>query len=455
MRFFLFSTVVNSQFYPTSEEAGLHFLPNLFTKQECDELIKVSENYGWAIIPDSIDSKPTQDIEVYLHGEILVPEVWALIEPHVAKLRAAMSSVVPYSCSIHHELDWLFVRRYKAGTMRTSLKGHHDSNQHSLNLALNSDTDFEGGNIYFIPHDSPLGKNISLEITNNNPELQESNAAAVNPFLITQTPPGDENYYFPSIRAGHGYAHNHTLWHGIIPVTRGVKYSLLFFFDEATKVMDSAASKRFMRDDPESARVLQKAVQDEADRGRHSVQTTYQEATSQLNLSRWEFLETLFLSIWTNSNRDLRRGSKKQLDKVNIDVVFDIDSRLLTRADAVMYWYSCPGFFGTQHELNEYMSVLRNGGRTRLARKLIASKYLVHDIVASQARSFAHTTDLHHVFFIVDRHSKTILGGLVIRGSGLQLVELLAFDDADADSEADEDRETVRDNVESEPSTEL
>jgi hypothetical protein len=145
------------------DNVGLSRIPGALPPDVCAELIRVCDAAGWATEADSIDGYNVQDLQVVHHGLVQNAAAYAVIEPYLAGLKAWLDGRYgPGSGHAHaaqnfNALDWVFARKYATGSVRDSLQGHKDSNRHSINIPLNSDTAFDGGQLYFVPPDSELG----------------------------------------------------------------------------------------------------------------------------------------------------------------------------------------------------------------------------------------------------------------------------------------------------------
>lgn len=215
----------------------------VMSEQLCAQIVAICNDIGWAQIEDSIDKNEpennhySQDLYVVDRGDIRNPRLWALIEPYVpalsefvlqrknrarASFRADMQ--VPEKPP---SADWIFIRKYSPhiGSTRNSLRVHYDTNEHSINLPLNSDTEFGGGGFFVIkPPPQPASYTYDTP-----PEIPQAWQGL--PWLQKVRRENSSIVYFPPMKAGSAVLHNNTVWHGIAPLTAGVKYSLLFFFD--------------------------------------------------------------------------------------------------------------------------------------------------------------------------------------------------------------------------------
>ena len=232
------------------ENVGLDPIANALPLDACAKLIEVCNANGWATEADSIDGYNVQDLQVVHHGKVVNAAAHAVIAPYLDNLKAWLDAKWGHDPLNYNELDWVFARKYAAGSARDGLQGHKDSNRHSINIALN--TDFEGGRLYFVPPDSPLGHLVDAKGTKKQHGMAGDSVSMLKPGNVPNPGVTSENYFFPELTAGDALSHNDTVWHGIAPVTKGAKYSLLFFYDEPATIPDSAAARRLREADPEA-----------------------------------------------------------------------------------------------------------------------------------------------------------------------------------------------------------
>ena len=234
----------------TLENVGLDPIPNALPLDACAKLIEVCNNAGWATEADSIDGYNVQDLQVVHHGKVVHAAAHAVIAPYLDNLKRWLDAKWGDDPLNYNELDWVFARKYAAGSVRDGLQGHKDSNRHSINIALN--TDFDGGHLYFVPPDSPLGQLVDAKGTKKQHGMAGDSVSLLKPANVASPGVTTENYFFPKLSAGDALSHNDTVWHGITPTTKGAKYSLLFFYDEPATIPDSAAARRLREADPEA-----------------------------------------------------------------------------------------------------------------------------------------------------------------------------------------------------------
>jgi len=177
----------------------------IFTPQVCEEIINLAnQKNAYDIGYDSIDGKPAVQIDVLEKGEIQHPDMYNLISPHLDKLTDFIGE--------HFSVDfiyWIFFRRYSADGNygRKSVQFHDDSSGATAILMMNKpDIDFEGGSYQLV------GKNI----TDFDPRTAESR------------PDGD--IYYPKMHQGSALIHDGIIQHGVAPVTKGTRYSLIVFY---------------------------------------------------------------------------------------------------------------------------------------------------------------------------------------------------------------------------------
>jgi len=213
----------------TMETVGLERAPEIFlTPEQSAEIIKVADELGWDMSPDSVDSEPVMDINVFNHDRVLSPPVYKLLEPHLPGMKAALDRRFGHEPKVKNSLDWVFLRKYVGGHQRDGLLAHHDENLHTINVPLN--LDFEGGSLYFIPTSSELGNLVA------GPSQDYS---AAKPFLLSDNvidKCNTSNYFFPHMKVGAATVYNSKVWHGVSKMRVGARYTLSLFYDEPAEL---------------------------------------------------------------------------------------------------------------------------------------------------------------------------------------------------------------------------
>jgi len=123
--------------------------------------------------------------------------------------------------------DWIFIRKYSTAvdSTRKALRAHTDTNEHSVNLALNSVREYTGGGL-FVMHPPPQKPGHDYETSPSVPKEWQTLG-----WLENLKRENTSEALFPHMEAGTAVVHNNTVFHGIAPLDSGTKYSLLFFFD--------------------------------------------------------------------------------------------------------------------------------------------------------------------------------------------------------------------------------
>jgi hypothetical protein len=102
------------------------------------------------------------------------------------------------------------------------LKLHHDINLFTVNVALNDD--YEGGGLFYHKNDDSW-----FEPGNPRPMFPEEKLTYN--YLEHIQRQNTSELVFPNTPQGSLLIHNYTLYHAIAPIERGIRYSLIFFFD--------------------------------------------------------------------------------------------------------------------------------------------------------------------------------------------------------------------------------
>jgi len=123
-----------------------------FTPEFCDYIVKVAETNGkWSggvYAKGTIDKRinaveniPTQDIHL---KDLGLREFWVeIVNVHFKKI---MSKLYRYKTK---DYNIAFIVKYDAEKGQTSLQPHHDSSVYTTNIALCSDSEYEGGGVKF------------------------------------------------------------------------------------------------------------------------------------------------------------------------------------------------------------------------------------------------------------------------------------------------------------------
>jgi hypothetical protein len=263
----------------------------IYNRSTMTNLIALCEEHGWSDQPDSIGGyqQPSQDIYVYDRGEVMAPELFKVIEHglrdvvdwiytetgelkvDLGEFRRASAELLenemfqdskenqmPTELQLEsiseemanhyitekaarhqlptaglHTIDWIFIRKYSATSDRDWLAGHRDTNQFSVAVPMNDDTEFENGRFWLVQSgfeakeggDEGMDKLVAAEMS------QGPKANVDESLEEMEKRKNSSAFYIPKLVTGSAMFYNNRVYHGIAPVTKGTKYSLLFFLD--------------------------------------------------------------------------------------------------------------------------------------------------------------------------------------------------------------------------------
>lgn len=181
----------------------------VLTPQECSHIINISNKYTYEQFTEEVDLRPAYEIDIYdveKEGVILNEELWNICK-NIYNVHLKSKFQMP---------GYVFLRRYTHNE-RVDLPIHIDSNKTTVLFLLSDTREFEGGGLYiFDKRFSEKHKYIGNKPTH-----------IKNDFVNNIKHP-------PIVDLGQGdsvtYSGEEHL-HGVLPVTKGVRYTLSFFFD--------------------------------------------------------------------------------------------------------------------------------------------------------------------------------------------------------------------------------
>lgn len=217
----------------TFREPWIEIHNSYFTPDDCQEIIRLAEEFGFPESADSIDygeerSTVSWAIDVFTNKKLLAPTIANIYDKHLPKIYDLVREKkrVMDGDDTEPSLDWVFLRKYSAGAERYMLRLHSDTNLFTVNVALNDD--YEGGGIFyqknkdeFYRDDDPIPIVPDHLLTY---EFLET--------LVQRKNLSKDGIVFPHLKQGDMMMHNYTLFHAIAPIQQGTRYSLVFFFDE-------------------------------------------------------------------------------------------------------------------------------------------------------------------------------------------------------------------------------
>ena len=186
----------------------------ILSPEFCNKLIKISEKYSFENEIDSIDEKPAYQIDIYdvTNDEtpVLNKELWDIIKPIYNKYVEPLSKKPP---------GYVFIRRYTP-TERKDLPAHLDESNFTVSFTLSERKSYEGGELYIF--DDKGTKKLDFLTRRDIPEnVRQNYVKNMKTKPIVDCGQGDMIFY-------NGRDH----LHGVLPVTKGVRYSIVFFFEK-------------------------------------------------------------------------------------------------------------------------------------------------------------------------------------------------------------------------------
>jgi hypothetical protein len=208
----------------------------IFSKEDCQRLIQAAEQISF---PEDIDSIEYNDENGSFSWAIDVEESGKVAEPILREIYQQYLPIVSQIVSQQRiqflgvdvdehsppSLDWVFLRKYQAGSIRQMLSLHNDVNLITVIIALNDD--YEGGGLFYVKPDTEWEFD-----ADGVPELPDD--LDTHEFLSSTKRQNNTSngVVFPDLHTGDILIHNYTLFHAIAPLERGTRYSLIFFYDQ-------------------------------------------------------------------------------------------------------------------------------------------------------------------------------------------------------------------------------
>jgi len=184
---------------------------NVLSKELCENIIKVSHKYKLDNYKDEIDGKNLYAIDIYDVGSpgdhILNKELWN-ISKNIYEIHLKNEYPVPP--------DYVFLRRYTPSE-RPQLAVHLDENRTTVSFLLSNKHDFKGGDLYLFDRN----------ITEKYKYISEEDTHIKDEFIRSYPKLPIVNYNRGDMLT---YSGKHHL-HGVLPVTKGVRYTIVFFFE--------------------------------------------------------------------------------------------------------------------------------------------------------------------------------------------------------------------------------
>jgi len=183
----------------------------ILSPEFCNKLIEISNKYEFGNHKEVVDGKPAHEIEIYdsdnLGDPVMNKELWEISKKIYDLHLKNKNPNLP---------DYVFLRRYTKEE-RADLPVHLDQNKTTVSFLLSSRRDFEGGDLYIF--DQKI-TNKYRYLENKSPTIRNNFVRNFKNIPIVKYDQGDMISY-----SGKDHLH------GVIPITKGVRYSISFFFE--------------------------------------------------------------------------------------------------------------------------------------------------------------------------------------------------------------------------------
>lgn len=197
--------------YIISRRQDVSIRKNALSKSDCKRLIDVANKYQFDTYSEPVDEEPVFQVDIFMAGEIMNTELWEMCQKIQKK----------HMSHIKKPLSFVFLKRYKPDE-RTHLNIHFDISSYTSSFLLSDTNDFEGGDFYI------FDKKKSRELDDVYMfSTVAKNKALVDKFIENYHELPKLNYEQGDMVSYNGSKH----LHGILPVTKGSRYLLTFFFE--------------------------------------------------------------------------------------------------------------------------------------------------------------------------------------------------------------------------------
>lgn len=203
--------------YHNTSTSNFSLYEQFFPKDFCRNLIHTANKYQFETHDEPVDRKPVYELDLFTSQQFFYIELWNMIKPYY------QNKIVPIVLKKypHSFLSFVFLRRYN-NEERKNLSIHTDANRLSINILLSDIKDYKGGEFYIFNHKQTRKYHSFYEKELEGNENKKEEFIQSFPQLpILNMNQGDCIIY-------EGDKH----LHGVLPVTKGERYILSFFFDE-------------------------------------------------------------------------------------------------------------------------------------------------------------------------------------------------------------------------------
>ena len=197
-----------------------HIDRKVLTKRKCDELVSLSKQISFEKYVEPVDGRPVFQLDIITGNKIHYPKLWKKVEPIFENY---VKTTLHNTRWIRNpKLDFVFLKRYMPNE-RKYLGLHKDSNFFTITYLLSDTSNFEGGEFYM--YSKQQTKQLENKIDKYSPKQKDKfvqHEHKISHLPIINSELGDQMVFS-------GEEH----YHGILPVTAGERYVLIFFFDNS------------------------------------------------------------------------------------------------------------------------------------------------------------------------------------------------------------------------------
>lgn len=221
--YFIFSYFFGSNLKTINSNYDYAKCSKLIPKNVCQNIINEAKQTEWDFDKEPVDGDPVVQIDIYHDENDDLYEnnkkLWKHIEPYYKEIEKQLDNSNFKWLPKKYYLESAFIKRYQPQE-RTHLILHSDNNCFTANILLSDTNDFSDGGLYLFDRsqslvlegaDELLGTKGKNDFIDNYPHLHIAN-----------------------FNQGDMLVHPGYAYHGTLPVTEGMRYTIIFFFAKST-----------------------------------------------------------------------------------------------------------------------------------------------------------------------------------------------------------------------------
>lgn len=191
---------------------------NVLSKNECNKIIDIAKKYEFYKRNDMEKILPEYQIEIFDNG-IKNGELWNISKKiYDEKLERILRNEKWLSTKTL-DLNFVFMKRYSSVDEKPYIPLHLDESYLTMSFLLSNKNDFDGGELYVFDLNESNRLSLTEQTTNFKLECRNEYVNNHKNLPVLKYNQGDLAVYTGGIHM-----------HGILPVTRGERYILTFFF---------------------------------------------------------------------------------------------------------------------------------------------------------------------------------------------------------------------------------